>query len=311
MANVRSHRAKKQLPLGNRQLIIAWIVAIGVVVLMGGLWSWYKYVHRGSYNVFWDMIDNNLSIYGVTRTVEQTNGTAKVNQKVQLFLGAQNLAKGKTVLIQQNQNGGTTTIVSEMLGTNSNNYVRYVDIAVTGAAQPDISSIKNKWSKELLTRGTTQNQSVLAEGLFSSVPIANLTLAQRQELVGAMKRNKTYDVDYRGAKTVERAGKQAYEYKVKVNLKGYITALKKIDELMGLKQLERVDPAQYDSTSSAELTMVSSINGRQLLEVTYNGAGRKETYSGYGARQNIETPDTGLTRSELEQKIQAIFGPRS
>jgi hypothetical protein len=164
------------------------------------------------------------------------------------------------------------------------------------------------WSRELLLRGAQQNQSVFAEALFSSVPFAQLTPAQRQELVQFMKDNKVYDVDYRGATVVERAGKQAYEYKATVNLPAYIETLKKVDAMMGLGQLETVDPAQYEGAAAAELTIVSSIDGRQLLEVTYPGTSRKETYSSYGARVNVPVPDTDLTRGELEQRVQKIFG---
>jgi len=315
MANQPKGRAAKQLPLNNRQMMIAWLVGIGAVVFLGGLFTWFQYLHKGSYNVFWDMVDNNLNSYGVTRTVEQTNGNAFINQKVQLFLGAQNVARGRTVIRQPNQTGGTTTIISETVGTPTDNYARYVDIRTkqtngSAATQPDISSIKNKWSREVLIRGVGQNQSVLAEGLFSSIPIADLTLPQRQELVTLMKEKNVYDVDYRGAKIVERAGKQAYEYKVKVNLKGYITALKKVDEFMGLKQLGAIDPEKYDETSTAELMIVSSINGRQLLEITYT-TGRKETYSGRGARLGVEIPQADLTRPELEKQVQTLFGSRS
>lgn len=312
MAKTVKARVKRPAPVDPRQLLTAWLLALGILIFVGGGWAWYQYVHRSVYSVFWDSVDNNFRITGVTRTVEQISNGAEVKSKLQLSLGAENLARGLTTIKQTNQNGGSTVIITETLGTPTNNYARYVDISVSGAsAQPDISSVKNAWSRELLVKGPQQNQSILAEGLFSSVPFANLNLPQRQELVRFMKDNDVYTVDYRAAEVVERAGKQGYEYKVKVNLKGYIATLKKIDAMMGLKQLEGVDPEAYADAEPAHLTIVNSIDGRQLLEVTYNGASRKEEYSSYGARINVDVPDTNLLRSELEQKVQNIFKPAS
>lgn len=81
--------------------------------------------------------------------------------------------------------------------------------------------------------------------------------------------------------------------------------------MMGLKQLERVDPAQYEGAQDARLTVVSSIDGRQLLEVSYDGADRKETYSGYGAHVAEDLPTTDVLRSDLEKKVQQLFAPTS
>lgn len=310
MAKKSKTKVVQRAPIDPRQLLATWLVALGLLIFIGGGWVWYQYVHRSVYSVFWDTVDNNFRITGVTRTVEQIANGAEVKSKLQVSLGAENLARGLTTIKQTGDNGTSTTIITETLGTSTNNYARYVDINVVGAGkQPDISSIKNAWSRELLVKGAQQNQSVLAEGLFSSVPFANLTQPQRQEIVQFMKDNDVYTVDYRGATVVERAGKQAYEYKVAVSLKGYIATLKKIDAMMGLGQLDSVDPNSYEGAEPANLTIVNSIDGRQLLEVTYTGASRKEEYSSYGARINVDVPETELLRSDLEQKVQNIFKP--
>lgn len=299
--------------MDNQRLLTVWLFALGTLIFLGGLFAWYQYVHKSAYGVFWDTIDNNLNIFGVTRHIEQDANGAKFNQKLQMSLGAENIARGLTTITQPAENGGTTTVVTETLGTPTSNYARYLDVSVQAAdkaaAQPDISSIKNQWSREVLITGAQQNQSVFAEGLFSSIPFAYLSQPQRQELVQFMKDNDVYTVDYRGARVVNRAGKQAYEYSVIVNIKGYIETLKKIDEMMGLKQLASVDPAAYDGSEPAQLAVVSSIDGRQLLEVTYTGTTRVEKYSSYGAHLNIDLPRTDLLRSELEKKIQSIFTP--
>lgn len=292
-----------------RQLLTVWVLALGVLIYIGGAWAWYQYVHRSSYSVFWDTVDNNFRIIGVTREVQQTNSGAEINQKVQVSLGAENLARGITTIKQPAENGRSTTIVTETLGTPTSNYARYIDLQVAADSQPNISAIKDVWSRELLVTGADQNQSVFAEGLFSSVPFANLSQPQRQELVQFMKDNDVYTVDYRGAGVVERAGKQGYEYKVAVNLKGYIQTLKKIDEMMGLGQLKDVNPDQYEGVEPAEITIVNSIDGRQLLEVTYNGTTRREKYTSYGARINVDLPQTDLLRSELEERVRSIFTP--
>lgn len=295
--------------MDNQKLLAVWLVVLGTLVFLGGLWAWYSNVHQSAYRVFWDSVDNNLNIYGVTRTIEQNNNGSTVNQKLQLFLGAENIARGRTTVTQPNQTGGTTTVVTETVGTPTNNYARYVDIQ-TGegnSGQPDTSRVLNVWSREVLLGGEQQNESVLSEAIFSSIPFAYLPLNQRQEVVQFMKDNDVYEVDYRNAKKVERAGKQAYEYQVTVNLKGYIETLQKVDRLMGLEQLTSVNSAAYEGATPAELVVISSIDGRQVLEITYNGSNRTEKYSSYGARLEVDIPETEVLRSELEQRVQEVF----
>jgi len=314
MAKTAKTTLLRRAPMDSRQLLTAWLLALATLIFAGGGWAWYQYVHRSTYGVFWDTIDNNLNIFGVTRTITQDNNGADFQQKLQISLGAENMARGLTTISQSDQNGQETTVITETLGTPTTNYARYTDIKVQSPDSkklPDFSSVKNVWSRELLVTGDTQNQSVLAEGLFSSIPFARLSQLQRQELVQFMKDNKVYEVDYRGAKVVERAGKQSYEYEVLVNLEGYIETLKKIDEYMGLGQLEGVDPAAYAGSEPAKLTVTTSIDGRQLLEVAYSGSTRKEQYSSYGARISSVLPETDLLRPELEQRVQKIFTPQN
>lgn len=187
MAKAATKKAPRA-PLDNRQLAIVWLCALGVVIFIGGLWAWYQYVHRSSYNVFWAMVDNNLRTRGVTRTTEQTSSGSKVISKSQLSLGSPNLVKGLTT-IKQDSGDGTTVVVTETLGTPTANFARYLDIQ--SPAKKDVSSIKNVWGREVLVGGEQQNQSVFAEALFSSIPFANLTQAQRQELVKYMQDKKS------------------------------------------------------------------------------------------------------------------------
>ena len=286
---------------------------MAALILVVGLFSWYQYIHKSTYGVFWDTVDNNLNLFGVTRTIDQSSGESKFNQKLQISLGAENVARGLTTITQPGQNG-TIEVVTETLGTLTNNYARYVDVSLVrdNAAVPDISSIKNVWGREDLVGDKDPNQSVLAEGLlFSSFPLAGLSAPQRQEVIQFMKDSQAYEVDYKGARVVTRAGKQAYEYNVIVNMEGYIAAVKMVDEMMGLNQLSDVDPTAYAEADPAQLTVVNSIDGRQLLEVSYTGTTRTEKYSAYGARITVDIPETNLLRSELEQRVQTIFGPQT
>lgn len=294
--------------MNNQQLITMWIFIAAGLIFMGGLWAWYQYVHKSPYNVFWDSIDNNLNIYGVTRTVSQEGNGSSIEQKLQIALGAENVARSFTTITQPGA-AGETKVVTETIGTPQDNYARYTSIQ--SPVKVDVSGVQNVWSREKLVVGAGQNQSVFSEGLFSSIPFADLNQQQRAEIVKFIKEQDVYDVDYRGAKYVERAGKQGIEYTVQVNLQSYIETLKKIDSMMGLKQLEGVDTSQYAGAEPAQLVIVNSIDGRQLLEVTYTGSPRKETYSSYGARIKVDIPEAKIQRSELEQQIQRIFTPQT
>lgn len=299
-------RSNKHIPLTNQQLATVWMAVIGLLVLLGGLWAWYQYLHRGTYNVFWDTVDNNLNLFGVTRQTTQENGNAKFNQKLQISLGANDVAHGVTTVMQPTA-AGNNVIVTETIGTPTNNYVRYTNIQTP--TKVNTAPIINKWSRDLLVVGNTQNRSTLTDGLLSALPIADLSQPQRQEIVQFMKDNNVYTVDYKGAKVVERAGKQGYEYNVRIDFQKYMEAAKQIDAMMGIGQLKNVDLQSYENAQPQDVTLVMSIDGRQLLEISYPGSTLKETFSSYGARVPVELPETDMSRSELETLIKRVFGP--
>lgn len=306
----KTSRVIAPAPVDPQRLMINWLVALAVVILLGGLWTWYQYVHRSTYGVFWDTVNNSLNINGVTRTVEQAGNGGQMKQTLQLSLGQHNLARGVTTITQPNQqDDGQLIIQTEIVGTPTTNFARYVGISgITPSSQADLASVKDIWSQETVTKGQF-GQNVFIESIFGSIPFGDLNAAQRQELVQFMKDNKVYDVDYRGAKVVNRDGKQAYEYNVKVNIPAYIASLVMLDDMLGLGQLTGVDPATSEGTAPAELTVVASIDGRQLLEIGFVGAPRTEKYSAYGVHVDGLLPEAVLPRVELEQKVQKLFAP--
>lgn len=301
-------RSNKQLLVSNQRLALIWVVAIGVLVLLGGVWAWYQYLHRGAYNVFWGTVDTNLNLFGVTRTTTQENGEAKFQQRMQISLGANDVARGVTAITQPSANG-TTVVVTETIGTPTNNYVRYTSIQSPTKVNTD--SILNKWSRDLLVVGNNQNRSILTDNLLSALPIADLSQPQRQEIVQMMKDMGVYTVDYKGAKVVERDGKQGYEYSVRIDFQKYMAVAQRIDEMMGIGQLKDLDLQSYASAQPQDVTLVMSIDGRQLLEISYDDSTLKESFSSYGARLPVELPQTDTPRSELEEKIQRLFAPQS
>ncbi len=87
------------------------------------------------------------------------------------------------------------------------------------------------------------NQTVLGV-----VPVGNLSAQQRKQLVNEIKKNQVYKADYGNVKRHIVAGRPQYSYNVEVHPAPYVAMLKAFAHDIGITELERVDPAQYQDT---------------------------------------------------------------
>lgn len=312
MANCYNNHVANKKPrpvLNGEKAPIVLILIGGLIILLGAFLIWKQFIYGTPESTFWGMVNSSLQTSGVTKHVKQEDVTGSADEYLQLELGANNVARDWMVLTQGSKDN-SSKVITETVGTPTTNYVSYQQIQTPQKRQDgsaiDFSSVTGQWGKDDFG-DNAGGQSIFGQAVYGAVPFGRLTSSQRQELITYMKDNDVYDVDFTTVKRVVQNGREAYSYDMNVHTDAYVGMLKKFDQMMGLNQLGQLDPSQYKGSQPIEVTMVVGIDSRELLQLTYKQADRKEDYSGYGARANIQVPEQTISRQELEGKLSQIL----
>lgn len=299
-------------PFLSSKFIVSIVVLGLAAMLVGAGYYWFKQVHQNPENVFWGMLENNLSTSSVTRSITQTpeqTGGSTIDQLTRLQFGAQNATQSQTMITQGE--GETQSVVkSENIGTQDNDYSRYVFVQTqdtNAAGQPlDFSSIINVWGK---TDDAEADQSAPVNYfrqayLGSIVPFAQLPAEARHDIIQILQQSEVYEVDYANVRREEKNGQPVLVYTTKINPKNYVAALVKIMGYTGLSA-EGLDPEAYANAQPIAAELSINPQSRQLVEIKYQG-GQEEHYSSYGLIVPVDVPQDTIPFAELQQKIQAI-----
>ena len=306
-----NERMAKKQSFASENAPTILVVLFALIVLVGGLWAWHRYVFMDAERTFWSTVDANLQAYGVTKNLTQEEANNKVDRFVQLQFGDPTVVRDVSVIEQEN-NGQETKVISEVLGTKDQNFIRYRQLDAPSAnGARDFSDVVGRWAVEDVGDGSNVQSAALRDAIIGSVyglPFANVSPTQRQELVKFMKDSNVYSADFNATSILNRDGKTYYQYNVTTNVSAYIAMIQKLDAMIGLNQLQQLQPSDYESEPDVEIVMVIDPKARQLTELTYKQVGQQERYSGYGARIVNELPEPELSRQELEGKIQSVLG---
>ncbi len=280
----------------------------GMLLLLLCGWLWWHYSYLNPQTVFWDTVNNNLIISGVTkRTVTQDN-SGKLDQYDQIGLGAQNMVKSIATVTQNGENNQKSTVVTQTVGTPSANFARYTKIDTTqktvNNTTLDFSKVINQWSKEDLNGNA---EGTFANAIFDVVPFAHLNAAQREQVVNDAKSGKVYDVDFDNVEKDRKDGRLFYAYSVAITPDKYINLLKQVDGMMGLNQLKNLDPSQYQGGAPIQVKIIIDAKAHQLASVIYVDNQRQETYSAWGAQFDTSLPDKTIGKTDLQTKLNVIL----
>lgn len=279
-----------------------------VILLIFLIWLWWARVYTSKSNVFNAMLSNSLSTYGVTKTVSQDDENGKLTQISQAQFGAQNVVEIKTDITQPAENGDVK-VTTQTLATPTEDLVRYSSIdmpASEGKQKIDFTPLFADWGKTDKAEG---GGAPFSEAIFGIVPFGNLPTTQRNQLLSIMHGKNVYKTDYSKTEVKNEAGRTVYVYKVDVNLQGYAELLKAYDAMLGLKQMEQLNPEDYASSDPIKATMTVDKLSRNLVKITYDNDGREEALGGYGIHKSIDIPTESISRQELETKLQELLNP--
>lgn len=287
----------------HKALSIALVAAI--IFIVSGV-MWWRQVYNNPRRVFETMLSNNLSTQGVTRSSKTVNQGAPIDKTEQISFVPQIASRTLVIVDQQGQEGESTKITSESIGTLNEDYSRYIKIETSQKNEQgkplDYSKVVNIWGKSDPAQGEAQNFSQAALGL---IPFANLDAETRDKVLELLRVKKAYEVDYSKVEPRKVDNKSALVFPVKVNTASYVEALKIIAKATGLGDTPGLDPAQYKEQAPIDIKIVVDKHSRHILEVDY-GQNQKEQYSAYGLSLPIELPGSSIPISELQQKVQEI-----
>jgi hypothetical protein len=289
-------------------------ITVAVIILLAGVFIGWSDVSLSPRAVFWDMIDNSLATTSFTTEVNQNlSQSSSVKQFVQVDLGLVQRARSLTIL---KQNGAE--VESEIIGTRTANYTRYVKIIINQKGEqgksPDVSKLINVWSKAVTSaQSSTVNlmgQAILGLGLpVGAVPVlvGNLSASQRTDLVGQIRNLGVYEPEL-GKGDVHKSyknGNLLYTYNVKIRTILYVQLIKQFADDLGFHELDSINPNNY--ATATPLTIVLTVNAysRQLVEVN-SGQGYSETYEDYGLPFTVTLPQHTISATELQNLVNTL-----
>jgi hypothetical protein len=283
------------------------LTALAVLILAASGAYWWARVHNNPENVFWTMVDNSLRTSGVTRRVQQDDGSQKSDQTVQLQTGAQAVAKAEILRNQQGQLSGV--VQTESIATPYDEYVRLnrVDLH-TATKKPDFSGVENVWAKSDgdPSQPSSQLYQDIQLGLTRGMLFADLPQAQRRALVQTARNSKTYTTDFSKVKRTRQNGRLVYTYDVEVSAAGYFTLLKQYGGFSAWKNVDTIDPSSYADSAPLSITMEVDVLSGRLTKVAYPTSNGEERFTAYGMRPLVTLPSKTVPINELNQKIQEL-----
>jgi hypothetical protein len=304
-----SQRKVPRINFGGRMLQRALIgLACLIFVVSGGVWLYH--IHNDPRRVFEGMVVNNLRTTGVVDHIEQTNQGQKLDQVVQFVTGPLYTAQSQTTITQGLDN--PDIVKTESIGTPYLDFVRYLDIQTAqkglNGKPLDFSKVMNIWGKDSTGQDNQQTTGQLySQSVLGVVPYANLSAADRKQVVELIKEQNIYQVDYKGVKKTKENGRPSYVYMVTIRPEAYVGMLKRVAHSMNLTQLEGVDPSAYAHSDPISFTFHVDVWSRQLTQVEYEGGTRKETLSSFGLQRPVTNlPTQTIPVDELQTRLQTI-----
>jgi hypothetical protein len=80
--------------------------------------------------------------------------------------------------------------------------------------------------------------------------------------------------------------------------------LKQFGSMVGLRQLEGLDPAQYEGAQALQFKLTVDVWSQRLTGIEFAGGERIETTGGFGINYDVELPQDSIPVEELQAKLQ-------
>jgi hypothetical protein len=287
--------------LTNRIVRLSLSAIIILVILVAAAATWYNSVYANSERVFWDMVGNNLKINSVTEEIKQAGTTGTSDEFTQMsFSPNPNVRYIKKISATSAQ--GNAQISVESIGTPKDTYQHYVFISQPGKPS---SKFKNVYPLWLKNSGSPQSDTTLfnQKMLNSAVLFGNMQPSGRAQTVDYLRKAYQTNFDKVQKQTVD--GRRVFTYKVKINIRDYVEAVRYYAKSEGLPNSDKLKPESYKKSDQFSATYTVDVMSRQLRKVVYNNTSTEAQYSGYGIQTNVHAPTHTVSYQKLQDAVKS------
>ena len=289
----------------TQKKFVVSIVIIGVLLLAVSLVGIEMKNQTTPDRVFDRMLHNALTTSSVVKSSDISSEAQEVKQVTHLQTSPDARVHA---LVEINQTGqGGSYVKRESLVTQTNNFVRLVDVRTTqksASGKPfDFSSILGTWAQS--PADETNNSLTQLYGQNVAVPYAHLSPANRKMVLDQIYRDQVYKIDYSKVKEATFNGRKAYVYEVGVRPVAFINMMKTVGQLEGVKDYADVNADSYKNLPDVTFMIVVDQLSADLVQVNY-GNDQIENYSGVGLRHYEADPKDTVSTLELQQRLQKL-----
>lgn len=288
-------------------MVVLILAGIVLWVFFGILW-WVK-VYNSPERIFNDMLVNNFSAKSVLKTQVNENDQGSLKQNIEMTFGEQAASRW---LVTIKQKGGTE-VSTESIGTPKAGYVRYEGIETKNKNKAgkmyNFSSVLNVWGKSDGSKSAVDNLYAQAILDVRSAPlplVGKLSESERQNLLGFIKDNKVFMVDFKKVEHKTIDGKQVLIFPVKVNLFEYARLAKEFAASQNLHDLDDLDPNSFNRSSPPEIKLTIDRTSRHLAKAAYPKGNYEETFTNWGRVKPIKIPSKTIPVSQLEARLKKL-----
>lgn len=267
------------------------LVGIGAILFAVAIGLWWQNIYTDPQRVFENMLKNNFTTVGYTRTTTQTaNGTLTRSSQIQLLA-----------------NPSIRTIETLAQGDDSQKTEYYIrpDQTIARIVEYPDERVVDQWVT--LPMDDLFMQEVVDYTFF---PMGLLPSEKRNNLVDFIRENQVYSIDYNDVTKDVVDGRDVYVYEVSIPLQSYAAMLQKFSAALGSAFAEKaseINPSNYEGTQPIILKASVDKYSHRLIQVTSEGSIQTvETYKGYGiTNQTFEIPTDVISADELQQRLYA------
>jgi hypothetical protein len=304
-AKVPKLRRPSRASFKSFKVLVTGLLLLSIILLGGAGYVWYKNILTDSDRVFYGMLSKSLQTDSVSRTVTQTSSLRNVTQTYNLTYRPTPIAESETTIEQVGENRETNSVTTRSIGTKDVDYVQYTDIQITNVTgKPETKEILGQWAKRDKNTETGEAPQLLSEALFMFVPFGNLASEKREELVSKMRENKSYS--FKEGKLEMSGLRPVMTYEVAIKPKALVEVLGAYVQETGIGDASQLDPASYEQAENVHVRITVDLLSRHLKEMTFIGDTRKETYSSYGVKRDIQLPKDTISISDLQTRLQKL-----
>lgn len=283
-----------------------FFIVTGIIIVSGLFYLWFQKVYSKPEAVFERMLSNSLSTSSVSKHSISEGEGQRLSQITRLETSPQPIIHG-LVEIDQGVGEQKSLVKRETITTAIQNFIRLVNVETTqknSSGEPfNFSPILGVWGHTAATEG--DNSLTQLYGQNVAVPYANLSAPNRRLLLEQINKDTVYEVNYGAAQKVKIGGRKAYVYEVSVKPKSFISMMKTLGKMVGVKGFEDVDVEEYKNVPAVKFNFTVDVISSDLIGVDY-GNGQVESFAGSGLRSKTREPKDAISLNELTQRLQNI-----